>query len=325
MAHLVESMAYANATPWHGLGEQVSDALTPEEMMQAAGLNWTVSRRSIFTTQTPGDIQAVEGTLKTNEWGLLVRDSDNKILGPCGKNYVPMQNSEVFQFFDKFVKAGHMKMETAGSLDGGRQVWGLAAINQGFCLPGGDEVNGYLLLNQPHVWGKSLTIMFTPIRVVCNNTLTQALGQAGQRFTMPHIRQFDQDVIQKAETALGLANHQLDAFKVTAEFLARVSYQEKQVTKYIATLFNPDLLPADEITRDQLSRSADEVYNCIHTQPGAAMSEGSWWSALNAVTYYVDHKAGRNRDAALNSAWFGPRAALKRKALDLAVEFAQAA
>jgi phage/plasmid-like protein (TIGR03299 family) len=324
MAHLVETMAYANSVPWHGLGNQVSDALTPQEMILAAGLDWTVSRRSLFTTQSPADFQASEATLKTDDWGVLVRDSDNKILGPCGKNYVPMQNSEVFAFFDRFVKAGHMKMETAGSLDGGRQVWGLAAINKGFALPGGDEVNGYLLLNQPHVWGKSLTIMFTPIRVVCNNTLTQALGQAGERFTMSHIRQFDQDVIQKAETALGLATHQLDAFKVTAELLARVSYQENKVTEYIAKLFNPALV-GGEITRDQFTRSADEVYNCIHTQPGADLSEGSWWSALNAVTFYVDHKAGRNRDAALNSAWFGPRAALKRKALDLAVEYAQAA
>jgi hypothetical protein len=73
------------------------------------------------------------------------------------------------------------------------------------------------------------------------------------------------------------------------------------------------------------AKTADEVYNCIHTQPGAKMSEGTWWSALNAVTYYVDHKAGRDRDASLQSAWFGPRAALKRKALDLAVEYAQAA
>lgn len=326
MAHLVESMAYANQTPWHGLGNQVSDALTPQEMITAAGLDWTVSRRSIFTTQTAGDLQASEGTLKTNEWGLLVRDSDNRILGPCGKSYIPLQNHDVFTFFDKFVKAGHMKMETAGSLDGGRQVWGLAALNKGFELPGGDEVNGYLLLNQPHVWGKSLTIMFTPIRVVCNNTLTMALQSDAKRFTMPHVRDFGQDVIEKAELALGLGTHYLDSFKLTSELLARVSYEEKQVTQYLAKLFSPALAAeGGDITRDQLSRTADEVYNCIHTQPGANMSEGSWWSALNAVTFYVDHRAGRNRDSALNSAWFGPRAALKRKALDLAVEYAQAA
>lgn len=328
MAHLVETMAYANETPWHGLGVQVSDALDPQQMIEAAGLDWTVSRRSLFTTQEPGPNQ-VQATLRTDDWGVLVRNSDNKILGPCGKNYIPMQNADVFTFFDRFVKAGHMKMETAGSLDGGRQIWGLASIQKGFSLPGQDDVNGYLLLNQPHVWGKSLTIMFTPIRVVCNNTLTMALNASSQstaKFTMPHVREWGSEIIQRAETALGIATHQLDAFKTTAELLARTSYQEKQVTEYIAKLFNPALVAEnDEITRDQFTRTADEVYNCIHTQPGATLSEGSWWSALNAVTYFVDHKAGRNRDASLTSAWFGPRAALKRKALNLAVEYAEAA
>lgn len=323
MAHLVETMAYANETPWHGLGNRVSDALTPDEMLVAAGLDWTVSRRQIFTTQSKDPTSDI--SLKSNDYGLLVRDSDNSVFGPCGKNYLPLQNHEVFTFFDKFVKAGHMKMETAGSLDGGRQVWGLAAINQGFELPGGDQVNGYLLLNQPHVWGKSLTIMFTPIRVVCNNTLTQALGQAGHRFSMPHVREFDADVIAKAEAALGLASDQLAAFQQTAELLAKVEYNEQKVRKFIAQLFQPVLLEEQEITPDQFSRSASDVFQCLHTQPGAAMSEGSWWSALNAVTYYVDHKAGRDRDSSLQSAWFGPRAALKRKALDLAVEYAQAA
>lgn len=327
MAHLVETMAYANETPWHGLGVQVSDALSPQEMVQAAGLDWTVSRRSMFTAQQPGP-GAVEGTLKTDEWGVLVRDSDNRILGPCGKNYLPMQNADVFTFFDRFVKAGQMKMETAGSLDNGRQIWGLASINKGFALPGHDEVNGYLLLNQPHVWGKSLTIMFTPIRVVCNNTLTMALNKGSEigRFSMPHVREWGTEVIEKAEAALGIATHQLDAFKVTADLLARTSYTEKKVNEFIAKLFSPALVAEnDEITRDMFTRSADEVYNCLHTQPGAELSEGSWWTALNAVTYFVDHKAGRNRDSALTSAWFGPRAALKRKALNLAVEYAEAA
>lgn len=325
MAHLVETMAYANEVPWHGLGTQVADSLTPDEMVTAAGLDWTVSRRPIFTTQAAGEVNPTEGTLGVSDYAMLVRDSDNKVLGPCGKNYLPIQNKQVFTFFDKFVKAGAMKMETAGSLDGGRQVWGLAAMNKGFALPGDDQVKGYLLISQPHVWGKSLNIMFTPIRVVCNNTLTQALGQTGERFTMPHIHEFDDDIIKKAENALGLATHQLDAFKQTSEFLAKIQYKEAEVSKYIATLFSPALAQESEIDRSLWSRSAEDVFQCIHTQPGAAMSEGSWWSALNAVTYYVDHKAGRDRDASLQSAWFGPRAALKRKALNLAVEFAQAA
>ena len=233
MAHLVETMAYANATPWHGLGNQVSDALTPEEMLVAAGLDWTVSRRQIFTTQEKDPTS--DNSLKANDWGLLVRDSDNQIFGPCGKNYIPLQNHEVFTFFDKFVKAGHMKMETAGSLAGGRQVWGLAAINQGFVLPGGDEVNGYLLLSQPHVWGKSLNIMFTPIRVVCNNTLTLSLNTRVEKMVkFDHRRQFDGEIVKEA---LGVAKEKLAKYKEMASFLGSKKATGEDVVTYFKRIF----------------------------------------------------------------------------------------
>ena len=328
MAHMVETMAYAGEVPWHGLGNKVEDTLTPTEMLEAAGLDWTVSRRAMFTTQEPGTNQT-EGTLTTSDYGVLVRDSDNKILGPCGKNYIPVQNEQVFSFFDKFVKAGDMTMGTAGSLNGGKQVWGLANIRQGFTLPGGDEVQGHLLISHPHEWGKSLTIMFTPVRVVCNNTLTMALGMEGQRFRMPHIREFDMDVQQAAEEALGLASTQLEAFEQQSNLLAGVQYKDDQFDRFMAQLFQPQLinLAANDEPLDKtlFNRTVNQVHELVRTQPVANMSEGSWWSALNAVTYYVDHKAGRNRDSSLSNAWFGPRAALKRRALQLATEYAEAA
>ena len=77
--------------------------------------------------------------------------------------------------------------------------------------------------------------------------------------------------------------------------------------------------------RELWNRSATTVHQLLHKQPGAKMSEGTWWSALNAVTYYADHIAGRDRNAALRSAWFGSKATMKRKALDLATEYAKAA
>ena len=104
MAHQAETMAYAGDVPWHGLGTKVEDNLTPQEMIEAAGLNWTVSRRPVFVPQEP-DYDHTEGTLTTTEFGMLVRDSDNRILGPCGRNYIPAQNEEVFGFFNKFVES----------------------------------------------------------------------------------------------------------------------------------------------------------------------------------------------------------------------------
>jgi phage/plasmid-like protein (TIGR03299 family) len=334
MAHLVETMAWTGATPWHGLGKQVSPDLTPDEMLVEAGLEWSVSKRPLYTTQHGEDglQDAGEPTLRITSHYALVRDSDSSTLGVCGKNYVPSQNKDVFQFFDKFVKGGHMKMETAGALDHGRQVWGLANIQKGFTLPGGDEVRGYLLLANPHVWGESMRIFFTPIRVVCANTLNYALkDNAGRGFRLPHVKAFDEQVFQEAELALGLATSQLEKFEEQAQFLAARDYSDIDVQKYIATLFQPDAMPAVESANDvepirSFKRTALEVYNSLATQPGGReMSPGSWWSAFNAVTYVVDHKLGRERDAALTSAWFGPRSSLKQRALNTALEMAQAA
>lgn len=319
MAHKVETMAYAGEVPWHGLGTKVEDNLTPAEMMKAAGLDWTVSKR-------PAEVKDNDTYIKSDDWNLLVRDTDKYILGPCGKNYIPIQNSDVFQFFDSFVKKGDMTMGTAGSLDNGRQVWGLANIQQGFKLPGKDEVQGHLLISQPHQWGKSMTIMFTPVRVVCNNTLTMALGQAGERFRLPHIKAFDASVQMAAQEALGLASSQLEKFEEQAKFLASKQYDDAVLDRFIAKLFQPVLIDGEkDVDRTQYNRTCETVHELLYTQPGAKMSSGSWWSALNAVTYYTDHKAGNKRDASLHSAWFGPRAATKRRALELATEYAEAA
>ncbi len=328
MPDAVETMAYAGQTPWHGLGQKVDDNLTPAEMLMAAQLDWTVSKRRVH-------VQSANSTdmLTTDDYFMLVRDSDDQVLGPAGKSYVPVQNAEVFEFFDKFVRAGDMTLETAGSLNGGRQVWGLANIRKGFTLPGGDEVQGHLLIAHPHIWGKAMTIMFTPIRVVCNNTLVAALGGAGDRFRFPHVKAWDGDVMEAAEQALGLASNQLDDFRQQAEILTKTEYTEKQLNAYLARIFNPVAIkdanknlqysPSEwEFDRTQFNRTMDNVFTCIRTQPGAELSEGTWWSALNAVTYYVDHKAGRDRDSSLQAAWFGGRAVTKRAALQLAMEYA---
>ena len=165
MAHLVETMAYAGAVPWHGLGVPVEANLTPKEMMQAADLDWTVSKRPVYTLNECEGHNEV-GVMPVDGHHFITRDSDNSILSHCGDDYVPIQNEEIFDFFKKFTEAGHMTMETAGSLRSGSEVWGLAKISADFQLAGGDEVKGYLLINQPHVAGHAMAIRFTPLRDV---------------------------------------------------------------------------------------------------------------------------------------------------------------
>ena len=186
MAHNIETMAWANDEPWHKLGVKVRSDLTPLEMMQEAQLDWTVSKRPSYTIDSP-DWSDDVGLMQAEDTFHIVRDSDNTILSHCGKGYIPIQNEKVFEFFKRFTEAGHMTMETAGSLRDGKEIWGLAKISNDFELVGGDEIKGYLLINQPHVAGKSMTIKLTPIRVVCNNTLTMALEAGGPPVSYTHL------------------------------------------------------------------------------------------------------------------------------------------
>ena len=335
MAHEIETMAWTGDRPWHGLGVEVGPDMTPEEMMDAAGLTWTVSKRPAYTLDTPEWHEDV-GLIQAPNSYFIVRDSDNRVLSPAGANYVPIQNDQIFDFFKRFTEAGHMSMETAGSLKGGSEVWGLAKIADDFVLPGGDEIKGYLLINQPHIVGKSMIIKLTPIRVVCNNTLQIALSSEGfGSFRMPHLYDFTGDVVQKAEEALGLSAAGMTKFKEAAEFLAETKTTGSNVINFISRLYQPALLgpdgtPIDKDTpmRDQMNKTSELVLEAVERQPGADLksSKGTWWGALNAVTYVEDHMRNETESGnALHRAWFGQGATLKARALDLAIDYAKAA
>ena len=168
MVAAVESMAYAGEVPWHGLGTKVSDDLSPNQIMVKAGLDWQVNK--VPTYARVGELEVPTGQ------EALVRSSDNKVLTQVGKNWYPVQNEEAFEFFSEYCLAGDMSMETAGSLRDGKMVWGLAKVKESFDIGKNDQVDSYLLFANPHEYGKSIDIRFTPIRVVCNNTLSMALA-----------------------------------------------------------------------------------------------------------------------------------------------------
>jgi len=201
MAHMVETMAYAGEVPWHGLGVPVSNDLTPAQMQEKAGLDWKVREVESF----------IEFDGKKMPTGLksLVRETDGRILTNVGENWNPVQNEQAFEFFSEYVMAGDMEMHTAGSLKDGQMVWALAKVKDSFEILGGDRVDSYLLFSNPHQYGKSIDIRFTPIRVVCNNTLTIALDGSSRAIKVPHNTRFDPSTVKKQ---LGIAVSQWDDF-----------------------------------------------------------------------------------------------------------------
>lgn len=316
MAHMVETMAYAGETPWHGLGVKVPNDLSPAQMLEKAGLDWTVQKVPAFAN--------IDGQQTNVGWSALVRSSDKEVLSVVSNDWNPVQNHEAFDFFHEYCAAGDMEMDTAGSLRDGQIVWGLAKIKESFELFKGDRVDSYLLFTNPHKFGQSIDVRFTPIRVVCNNTLTLSLSQQVERVVKKsHRTEFDPAQVKEQ---LGIATHKLAKYKEMAQFLGSKRYTNETLTEYFNRVF-PVLAYNKEKgpQRKQLSKSATRALDIVTTQPGAQYAEGSWWQAFNAVTFMTDHEIGRTADSRLTSAWFGPNKNLKVKALETAVEFAEMA
>ena len=197
MSALVETMAYAGEVPWHGLGTKVPHDLSTDEMLKKSGLDWSVEKVPTLVN-LPISPDKSGGYQPTGSFA-LVRSSDNKVLAPSvGQNWNPVQNKEAFDFFSEYVEAGDLEMHTAGSLMDGKMVWALAKVKQSFELFKGDEVENYMLFSNPHQFGKPIDIRMTPIRVVCNNTLTLSLStDSDSMVKVNHRREFNPEMVKE--------------------------------------------------------------------------------------------------------------------------------
>lgn len=342
MSHEIETMAYAGATPWHGLGEYVTDDLSIEQWLRKAEIDWNVEKVPMFTQLPTGEFIPAKGSFA------LRRDSDNSVLDVVGHQYNPIQNSEAVEFFREFADAAEIRIETLGSLQGGRRVWALARLQEDFRV-GGDILHSYVLLSNPHIHGETFRIFSTPVRVVCMNTLRQAIKAQGGYY-LNHKREFNVHERNEARrvTGLALAHQRSIAARMTR--LAEVQYTERDLLKFVAaisdtkvkeappvdslidiTQASPEVIDAvlksveiASFSEADLNRPGKAILEAVFNSPGANQPEarGTWYGALNGVTYYFDHEAGRGADSRLTSAWFGAGAVKKDKALVLAEQFA---
>jgi len=306
-------MAYAGETPWHGLGKQVPNDLTPDQMLDASGLNWTVRMVPAFAEINNQKVAVGHSA--------LVRSMDDKVLDVVPNDWNPVQNQEAFEFFNEFVAAGHMEMNTAGSLRDGQIVWGLAKVKESFELFNGDQVDSYLLFTNFHKYGCSTDVRFTPIRVVCNNTLTLSLNTAVERMVkFSHRRKFNPEI---AKEMLGIASDKLLKYKEMASFLGSKKANNEDIVEYFKRVFPVTSQKSD--SKKEISKNAKLALDILETQPGANFAQGTWWQPFNSVTYLIDHLAGRTSDNRLTSAWYGQGKNVKNYALEAAIEFAEAA
>lgn len=308
MAHEVETMAYANQVPWHGLGNRVDQSVTVEEMARAAGLDWELVPMPLqISAREDGQLSQFVGS-EVNRVA-HTRSSDGKVMAVSDPRWRAVQPADVLGFMKDYVEAGAATLETAGSLRGGRVVWGLARLNHDFEVRPGDRVKGYLLFQTPNEVGKATTIRTTTVRVVCANTMALAnrKGFGSTHYRQGHMGEFDvsgaKEAVAEAHEALSFAEkqaRQLDKLKISIS---------DAVTKVLVPVFFPEVEDEEVIAAMQLPegqpKKLQQILHSIEAGPGADVSKGTGWNILNGVTHWADHMAGRKQEARLHSSWSG--------------------
>lgn len=311
MAHQIkenDSMMYVGKKPWHGLGTEVMNVATSREALVAAGLNWEVEKRDLFTTDTRSIIQ-----VPTHK--AIVRCDTNEPLGVATSRYHCIQNDEQFELFDAVVGTGEAKYHTAGSLQNGRMVWMLAQLDEVLRIGGKDDVEQYLLLHARHDGTGSVAFLYTPVRVVCANTLQAALEGAKVAFRIRHTSGYKAK-IEEARHALGLAHKYFDAFAEAAERMAKAKFTQIQMDALAAGLFPAKVVDGEEVVSTKAKNSREKLVELYEDGAGIAPFRGTAWAAFNAVAEFTDHhRTARGGDEGrLASVWFGSSAAMKQKA-----------
>jgi phage/plasmid-like protein (TIGR03299 family) len=306
MSHEVETMAFANEVPWHGLGNNLEPTASLDEWLVAAGLNWQVKMHPMFA-------KVGDEMVRVENQSALVRDSDNRILTTASDNWKPIQNRKVLEFFRDYARAGGATLETAGALHGGKLVWGLANLGHGFTTNNGqDQVKGYVLFASPHEKGKASSVRLTATRVVCANTMAVAMGDEETVYKQSHVNFFD---FGAAKDTMNLAHESMVKMELNAKALEQLRLSEHDTVRFLSTFFQPteDDKALQQLVDDPSSRNRNlqQVLLCVDKAPGAVPGNG--WGVMNAVTYWADHIFGNVQDSRMRSAWFGENALLKQK------------
>lgn len=302
MSHEFELGFFVAKAAWHRLGKVLQQPPTTEEAIFQAGLDWQVLEEPFYQiTDNQSDALLCKR---------LVRDRDRKVLGKVKHDYVPLQNHDAFRWFDPLLEKGDVQLETAGSLQGGKRIWILAKItNVEAEIAPRDWVGPYLLLHNSHDGSTAAWIQFTPIRVVCMNTLA---GAAAHRFgdlwqkkaiCIPHTITL-QEQMAKIQNLIDLTKRE---FQYSVDEYRAMTSQEIN-SELLATYLGHVLGTAQPELHPDWSQLVQNF------EQGQGNQGKTLWDAYNAITEWIDHQRGRSLKERLESTWFGSGVRLRTKA-----------
>jgi len=332
MAHMIDqstgqtAMAYIGATPWHGLGQALTPGASIETWTQQAGLGYTVLESPVlYRSPAATELQSWPNRK------VLHRSDTGAPLAVVSDGYRVVQPGEVMDFFRELVEIGGFQLETAGALSDGKRVWALASVGDAAPVVSRDIVKPYFLLATSYDGTMATVAKFTAVRVVCNNTITAAvggyangapikgeaetsLGYLKSAVRVLHSENFKADAVR---LQLGIAANAWEKFLINSRQLAGQGMSAAEADDFLVALLKPWDRAARDIKESRAFGRILQLFNggAIGADiPGVA---GTRWAMLNAVTELVDHERGRSKNTRVESAWFGSGAALKSRAVEL--------
>ncbi|WPP57356.1 DUF932 domain-containing protein [Acinetobacter pittii] len=341
MAHQVETMAFLGQTPWHGLGNQLSQNQPIEIWAQQAGMDWRIESSNVSYMAKNERGQNI--LMPYEDQRVLYRSDTHEPLSVVSQRYQEVQPMEILNFYKDLTEQSGFELETAGVLKGGRKFWALARTGQSAALKGKDVSNGYILLATACDGTLATTAQFTSVRVVCNNTLSIAIrGQTSDEgvVKVPHSTKFDADKIKQQ---LGISIKTWDEHMYEMKQLSQRKVTQQEASAYFNAVFNNTTMSTTDQEESIIqyylkAASMDKKSNSKSEPNGRAMSKAmemfngqgrgadlssakdTAYGLLCSITEFVDHeRRAMSRDHRLNSAWFGAGANLKQRGLEQAL------
>jgi len=281
-------MAYAGEKPWHGSGNKLAPQQPIEVWKKNAGMDWQIESsevRYISGNNSVGVINAFP------EQKVLYRSDTKAPLAVVSKRFHVVQPGEILEFYRDLTAYNGFELETAGVLREGRKFWALAKTGQSSTLKGRDRVDGYLLLATACDGTLATTAQFTSVRVVCNNTLQIALGNASGAIKVPHRSQFDPEAVKRQ---LGITVSSWDGFVARMKALVDRPVDPESVEGLLRRVLT---YPAPDSKAPVVNEQAMATVRSLYEGGGRgalmASSRGTAWGLLNSVTEYVDPSSPR--------------------------------
>lgn len=295
---------------WHGLGQELEHGASIQTWKEQAGMDWEIKRANLAYLADDDVTYEVESK------NVLYRSDTKAQLSTVSSNYKIVQPGEVLEFFQDLVGASGFELSTAGVLFNGARFWAQASIGESAKIKGMDQLDGYLLLSTSCDGSLPTSVRFITNRVVCNNTLTMALGEKAKReVVVKHRSIFDST---KAKVDLGIAVDSFQKFMVQANLLAEKKVDYLQAQSFVAKLL--DISTEEEMQKNRTHNKIMELFAGAALGSELDTAKGTLWGLTNSVTEYIDHHTySKTASHQLTSAWFGRGETLKAKALNMAI------